>query len=154
MKKITLFLLSFLTLATMANAQIFSGKKKKDVTGQTVVLTRHPDEVKLVGADQKTYFLFFNLENKCLFFTDKQEVYISISTFLPEKKIPGRSVEIDGPSINPLTFFSKKQLDAKSKEFGFGINRFNTFRLMNYSLVEPDTIPATNTEKRNWGGGT
>jgi hypothetical protein len=113
MKKITLFLLSFLTFATMANAQIFKGKNKKEVPGQTAVLTRHPDEVKLVGADKKTYFLFFDLQNKCLFFTDKQEVYISISTFLPEKKISGRSVEIDGPSINPLTFFSKKTIGCK-----------------------------------------
>ena len=141
MKKIALFLVFIIGFISTTDAQFWKKKPKKEVPGQMAVLTRHPDEVKLLGTDLNEYYLFFDLKNKCLFFTDKPLVYLSISEFLPEKQIIGRKVEIDGPSINPLTIFTKDQLATKSKLVGFGINRFNTFRLMNYILIEPTGDP-------------
>ncbi len=136
MKKITLILLCFLTFVSSTQAQLFKKKAKKAVPGRSIVLKGHPDEVVLKGSDSKTfYYFFFSLEEKCLFITEKKSIYDSISKFLPWVQVPGRTVEVDGPSINPFTIFVKAQLDEQSQRAGFAINRYNTFRIFNCTLV-------------------
>ncbi|MCC7436848.1 hypothetical protein IT402_03190 [Candidatus Nomurabacteria bacterium] len=136
MKKILFFLLSFTIFTAVAHSQIFKKKPKKPVPGKEVTLTRHPDKVTLKGTDKKDYFLLFSLEEKCLLITDNKNLYDSISIFLPLRSVPGRSVEVDGPSIDPFTIFTKKQLQEQSERVGFAINKFNTFRIFNSELIE------------------
>jgi hypothetical protein len=107
---------------------------KREVTGITVTLRLHPDEVTIRDKDSVTHYLFFSLEQKCLLISSKRDIFEAIQQHLPEKNTAGNSVVIEATSIDPFVDFKKKDLAAVSKRLGIELNRFKVYKIFNYAL--------------------
>jgi hypothetical protein len=107
---------------------------KKEVPGVEGVIRIHPDEIKLKGQNKTDFFLFYDFEKKVLFVSSTKEIYEKITNHLPETTIPGNRVDLIGTLINPLTIFSKEDLQQESKRMGVDLNKYKVVKITNWAL--------------------
>jgi len=135
-----LFVVGVIVLTSCASTRETKFPSKKDVYGVRGKLIYHPDKRVIDGKDSKKYYLFYDFQNRTLFVSDNDTLYQKFATFLPEQVIPGREITLEGPTINPLTFFDKNQLATESRKIGINLNEFKVASLFNWGLITNQLI--------------
>lgn len=107
---------------------------KKEVPGVEGTIVIHPDEIKLRGENKTDFFLFYDFQKRVLFVSSTKEIYEKISGHLPERTIPGNKVDLIGTLINPLTLFSKEDLQKESQRMGVNLNKYKVVKITNWAL--------------------
>ena len=128
-----------LLLSSCASTKSAEFTAKRNVDGVRGYLEYHPDRWFLSGKDGKNYSLFYDYPNKTLFISTNDSLYDKFANYLPVQAVAGRRVLLEGPTINPLTIFSKEQLTSEGRKVGIDLNAFKVATIFGYSLIDSTT---------------
>lgn len=131
------FLALFLGLFSISFAQ-------NRVNGSRAIITLHPTKINIESKDGREYFLLYSLETKSLFILSSKENFELIENHLPVFTINGRSVVLDGASINLFQIFSRKELNKASRRIGQNLKKITAFQVTNIGLL------GSNDKNQRW----